>query len=240
MTTARGRGVEGRYVDSAFSWLLQGACHVVGWVLSKALLRAEVIGRENIPAKGRVILASNHRSYVDPPLVGFLIFRPLYYVAKAELFRNPLFGWLLRNVRAFPVHRSGVDREMLRQSMAILEAERALLLFPEGTRSMNDELLPPRPGIGFLADKGSAPVIPTYIHNTWRILPPGSAIIRPHKLYVCLGKPMRVPDLSEGDVRSQVHAKFALEVMRSISALRSELLKSTGRSEPRDQQEDVQ
>ena len=234
---AGGRGADARFVDSAFSRGLYGACHGVGWVLSKVFLRAEVIGRENIPAKGRVIFASNHRSYADPPLLGFMIRRPLHFVAKAELFRNALFGRVLRNVHAFPVSRSGIDREMLRWAMAVLEAERALLLFPEGTRSMGDELLPPRPGIGCLAQKSGAPVIPTYIHNSWRILPPGSAIIRPHKLYVCLGKPMRVPELSEGDVRSQVHAEFSLQVMTSISNLRSDLLKSIGRGEPCDQEE---
>jgi len=228
-----------RYVEGLFSWLLYGACHVVGWLLSKVFLRAVVIGLENIPREGRVIFASNHRSYADPPLLGFLIFRPLHSVAKAELFRNPLFGWLLRNVHAFPVHRSGIDREMLRQATAILESERALLLFPEGTRSMSDELLPPRPGIGFLADKSGAPVIPTYIHNSWRILPPGSALMRPHKLYVCLGKPMRVPELSEGESRAQVHAEFASNVMKSIERLRAELLTSVGRSEAVDQKEDA-
>ena len=236
---AGGRGAEARYVESLFSWLLHGACVVVGWLLSKVFLRAEVIGRENIPAKGRVIFASNHRSYADPPLLGFLIFRSLHYVAKAELFRNPLFGWVLRNVHAFPVRRSGIDREMLRRATAILEAERALLLFPEGTRSMSDELLPPRPGIGFLADKSGSPVIPTYIHNTWRILPPGSSLIRPHKLYVCLGRPMRVPELSEGDIRSQVHAEFASNVMKNIESLRAELLRRIGRSEAVDQKEDA-
>ncbi len=239
MGKAGGRGAEGRYVDSVFSCFLHGACVVVGWVLSKVFLRGEVIGRENIPAKGRVIFASNHRSYADPPLLGFLIFRSLHYVAKAELFRNPLFGWFLKNVHAFPVHRSGVDREMLRQATAILESERALLLFPEGTRSMSDEMLPPRPGIGFLADKSNSPVIPVYIHNTWRILPPGSLLIRPHKLYVCIGKPMRVPEPSEGDIRSQVHAEFAANVMRRIECLRAELLASVGRSKAVDLKEDA-
>jgi len=226
--TAGGRRADAQFVDSLLSRSLYGACHVVGWVLSKVFLRAEVIGRENIPPKGRVIFASNHRSYADPPLLGFMIRRPLHSVAKSELFRNPLFGRVLRNVHAFPVNRSGIDREMLRWAMSILEAERALLLFPEGTRSMSDELLPPRPGIGFLAEKGGAPVIPTYIHNSWRILPLGSAIIRPHKLYVCLAKPMRVPSVSEGDVRRHVHAEFASNVMKSIECLRAELQTSVG------------
>ena len=237
MGTAGSRGADARGTDSLFSIGLYGACRVVGWVLSKVFLRAEVLGRENIPPKGRVIFASNHRSWADPPLLGFMVRRPLHFVAKVELFRNPLFGRVLRNVHAFPVRRSGVDREMLRQAMAILEAERALLLFPEGTRSTSDELLAPMPGVGFLADKSGAPVIPTYIHNSWRILPPGSAIVRPHKLYVCLGKPMRAPARAEGDARSAVHAEFAADVMRRISALRSELLKRIDLSKSSDQKE---
>ncbi|MBN2209357.1 MAG: 1-acyl-sn-glycerol-3-phosphate acyltransferase [Candidatus Coatesbacteria bacterium] len=221
---AGGRSAESRGTDSFFSKGLYGACRVVGWVLSKVFLRAELVGGENIPRKGRAIFASNHRSYADPPLLGFMIFRPLHFVAKSELFRIPVFGWLIRKVHAFPVRRSGIDREMLRQALAILHAERALLLFPEGTRSMNDDLLPPMPGVGFLADKSGAPVIPTYIHNSWRILPPGSAIVRPHKLYVCLGEPMRAPAHAEAEARSAVHAEFAAEVMSRISRLRTELL----------------
>ena len=235
MASADGRGAEARGTDSLFSVGLYGACHVVGWVLSKVFLRAEILGRENIPRKGRVIFASNHRSYADPPLLGFMIRRPLHFVAKVELFRIPVFGWLIRKVHAFPVRRSGVDREMVRQAIAILEAERALLLFPEGTRSMSDELLAPMPGVGFLADKSGAPVIPTYIHNSWRILPPGSAIVRPHKLYVCLGKPMRSPAYAEGDARSAVHAEFTQQVMRRIEGLRSELLKRINLSGSRNQ-----
>ena len=90
-----------------------------------------------------------------------------------------------------------------------------------------------------MADRSTSPVIPTYIHNSWRILPPASALMRPHKLYVCLGKPMRVPELSEGETRAQVHAEFAANVMKSIERLRAELLASIGIGEAVDQREDA-
>ncbi|MBN1591999.1 MAG: 1-acyl-sn-glycerol-3-phosphate acyltransferase [Candidatus Coatesbacteria bacterium] len=217
-----------RSVEGLFSRYLYGTAQFIGWALSKLLLRAELIGRENVPEKGRAIFASNHRSYADPPLLGFMIPRPLFFVAKAELFRNRLFGWLIRSVHAFPVHRSGVDRDMLRSAMAILAEEKSLLLFPEGTRSKSDEFLPARPGIALLSEKSGAPVIPTYIHNSSRILPRGSLLIRPHKLYVCVGRPMQVPKPGRDETRTQVHAQFAEDVMSSIKSLRDDLLKRTG------------
>lgn len=223
---------------SLFSRCSYRACHTLFSVLSKVLFRAEVAGAENVPARGRVILASNHRSYADPPLiVGSTVFRPVHFAAKAELFRSRFFGWLIRNLNAFPVRRSGADREMLRRALAVLEADGALLMFPEGTRSKTNELLPPMSGVGLLAERSQAPVVPIYIHNSWRILPPGSSMIRPYKLYVCFGKPIPPPNRPEGKARSQLHAEFAERVMDDIRCLRADLLKRIGQNKERLQDE---
>ena len=201
------------------------------YVLSKVLFRAEVAGAENVPAEGRVIFASNHRSYADPPLVGSMVSRPVHFAAKAELFKSRIFGWLIRNLNAFPVRRSGADREMLRRALAVLEAEGALLMFPEGTRSKTNELLPPMSGVGLIAERSRAPVVPIYIHNSSRILPLGSSMIRPYKLYVCVGRPIAPPNRSEGKASSQLHAEFAERVMDGIECLRADLLKRIGQDE---------
>jgi len=220
--------------ESLFSRCLCRACHALCCVLSKGLFRAEVAGVENLPARGRVILASNHRSYADPPLlVGSMVFRPVHFAAKAELFRSRFFGWLIRNLNAFPVRRWGADREMLRRALAVLEADGALLMFPEGTRSKTNELLPPMSGIGLIAERSQAPVVPIYIHNSWRILPPGSSMIRPYKLYVCFGKPIPPPNCPEGKARSQLHAEFAERVMAEIKCLRADLLRRLGQNKER-------
>ena len=214
--------------ESTFSRCLYRVCHALCYVLSKVLFRAQVAGAENVPAEGGVIFASNHRSYADPPLLGSMLPRPVHFAAKAELFQGRFLGWLIRNLNAFPVRRSGDVREMLRRSLEILKAGGALLLFPEGTRGKTDELLPPMPGIGLLAERGHAPVVPIYIHNTWRILPLGSSIIRPYKLYVCIGKPIPPPTRSDGQERPELHAEFAERVMDEIKCLRSELLRRIG------------
>ncbi len=219
--------------ESLFSRWLYRACYALLYLLSRILFRAEVAGAENVPAKGKVIFASNHRSYADAPLVGSMIFRPVHSAAKAELFQGRLFGWFIRNLNAFPVRRSAADREMLRRALAVLDADEALLLFPEGTRSKTNELLPPMSGVGLLAEKSQAPVVPVYIHNSWRILPLGSSIIRPYKLYVCVGKPIPPPNRSEGKECSQLYAEFAERVMDEIKCLRADLLRRIGQKKER-------
>ena len=224
--------------DGLFSRCLYWACRTIGRVLVKLLFRGEALGRESIPRRGRVIFASNHRSYLDPVLAGIVIPRPVHFAAKVELFSNCLFGWFIRQVHAFPVRRSGVDREMLRWATRLFDAEQALLMFPEGTRGKGDEFLAPKSGVGFLSVRSGAPIVPTYIHNSERILPPGASMIRPHKLYVCFGEPIDPPQPSETHVTSEVYSDLAIQVMESIKQLKGDLLRRI-RPETKDSAEET-
>jgi glycerol-3-phosphate dehydrogenase (NAD(P)+) len=154
-------------------------------------LRMQRIGREHIPASGPAIIAANHRSFLDPFAIGTMTRRPIYYVAKKEIFQHRLLAWFLNALGAFPVDRGASDAEMLRTARAILARGDIVLIFPEGTRTRPGPLGRPKRGVGRLALESGAPVIPVAIHGTeavrrgWRI--------RPHKVRVRAGRPLRYP-----------------------------------------------
>lgn len=109
-------------------------------VIFYPLYRIKVVGKENIPADGPVIICSNHISNVDPPVVGITSSRNIYFLAKEELFKNPLIGGILKKVHAFPIKRGMRDRNALRKGLDILKEGHALGLFPEGTRQKSGEI----------------------------------------------------------------------------------------------------
>jgi 1-acyl-sn-glycerol-3-phosphate acyltransferase len=153
------------------------------------------IGREHIPAEGPVIIAANHRSFLDPFVIGTMARRPLYYVAKEELFRNRLQAWLLNALGAFPVRRGAADEDMIETAKAILARGDIVLIFPEGTRTRPGSLGKPKRGVGRLALDSGAPVVPVAVIGTedvrrgWRI--------RPKKVRIRAGRALRFPTVEQ-------------------------------------------
>lgn len=169
---------------------------IVRWGLNIIFLgmyRLHIEGREHIPSEGAVIIAPNHKSYFDPPLVGVAIKkRVVHYMAKEELFRNPLFGWILRQFGTFPVKRGSVDRTAVRQAVKELKNGNALGIFPEGTRIKRSGLGRFHSGMASLALMTGTPVIPVAIV--------GSADM-PHKkgpFAVLIGMPIKVKKQKAG------------------------------------------
>ncbi|MFL5841754.1 MAG: lysophospholipid acyltransferase family protein, partial [Thermoleophilaceae bacterium] len=117
-------------------------------------------GRKNIPKNGPVILASNHRSFLDPFVIGCSVRRPVYFVAKKELFAKRWQGWILNRLGAFPVKRGESDEESMATARGVLERGGALVIFPEGTRHPKGPLGRPKRGVGRLALETGAPVVP--------------------------------------------------------------------------------
>lgn len=133
--------------------------------------RLEVIGEENIPGEGPVVLASNHISNWDPIIIGAAISkRRIYYMAKEELFKIPVLASIVRYLGAFPVKRGKGDRKALKWAFGILADNKLLGLFPEGTRSKTGELQPFQSGAAMLALKGKAQVIPTFIVGSKKVV----------------------------------------------------------------------
>lgn len=165
----------------------------VGWVLARAFFSffpLKVHGGENLPKRG-CILAANHRSFLDPPVVGASLKRPIFSMARSSLFDYSLFKPLIKSVGAFPV-RKGVyiDRVALQKGVFILERGGAVLIFPEGTRSL--DFRRPSHGLGYLVLSSGAPVVPTLIVGTDKALPRRGKF-RFHKIEVIFGEPLHFP-----------------------------------------------
>jgi len=141
------------------------------WLMT-AVWRLKVTGLSHIPAEGAVIVACNHISNVDPPVMGWaaLPVRTLRYLAKMELFRIPGLAWFLRNVGAIALDRGRADVAAVRTALEVLARGRCLLIFPEGTRSQDGRPGRPKGGVGYLAGKSGAPVVPARVVNTDRLL----------------------------------------------------------------------
>jgi glycerol-3-phosphate dehydrogenase (NAD(P)+) len=149
------------------------------------------IGREHIPADGPVIIAANHRSFLDPFVIGTMARRPLYYVAKEELFRHRLQSWVLNSLGAFPVRRGQGDGDMVDTAKAILARGDIVLIFPEGTRTRPGSLGKPRRGVGRLALETGAPVVPVAVIGTEDVRK--GLRIRPRKVRIRAGRPLTFP-----------------------------------------------
>src|SRR3954471_21644724 len=153
--------------------------------------RLSRIGREHIPENGPVIFASNHRSFLDPFIMGVCSRRPIYYVAKREIFANPLVAWFVGSLGAFPVHRGAGDGDMLETARAILARGDQVLMFPEGTRTRPGALGRPKRGVGRLALETGAPVVPVAMIGTEAVRK--GWMIRPHKIRVRIGRALTFP-----------------------------------------------
>ena len=149
------------------------------------------IGREHIPADGGVILAPNHRSFLDPWVVGICLRRPVYFLAKQELFRKRWMGWFLNSLGAFPVKRGESDEQAMETARLLVERGNVLLIFPEGTRIRRGSLGDPKRGVGRLALQTGAPVVPVAVTGTERAR--RGFIIRPCKVRVRCGRPLTFP-----------------------------------------------
>jgi 1-acyl-sn-glycerol-3-phosphate acyltransferase len=166
---------------------------VVNTVL-KPIYRFEVIGRENIPSEGGVLLCSNHIDNLDPPVVGITATRPVHFMAKDELFSMPVLGKIVSNLNAFPVKRGMSDREALRKGLAILKEEKVLGLFPEGTRSKTGEIGKGLAGAGFFALRSDAYVVPCAIIGPYKAF---------NKLKVVYGKPIDMQKIKENKLNAE-------------------------------------
>jgi len=171
-------------------WLYWG-CRIPLEVILKLYFRVDKLGREHIPADGPAILASNHRSFFDPWVIGTMARRPIFYVAKSELFRNRFVAWFISALGAFPVERGAGDQDTIRTAKELLARGEIVLIFPEGTRTRPGPLGKPKRGVARLALETGVPVIPVAIIGTEDVRK--GVFLRPRKLRVRAGAPIPVP-----------------------------------------------
>lgn len=171
---------------------IYGLIRLVLFIVYKALFRFKATGAQNVPPASDprgVILAPNHESYIDPPLTGISLRRRVTYLAKEYLFKHGFVGWVLRSVGAYPIHSdSGNDLRSIRDLVRFLKAGHCVTVFPEGTRSPDGELQKAEGGLGFLAVKSGAWVVPIFIDGTFEALPRDAKKIKPHPVTIRFGK----------------------------------------------------
>jgi len=189
--------------------------------LMRAWFGLRVRGAEHVPASGPALIVSNHQSILDPPVIGGAARRQIYFLAKAELFRIPMFGSLIRALHARPVRREGSDPGALRTAAQLLGEGKALLVFPEGTRSLNGRLGEGKPGVGMLAVTSGAPVVPVYVSGTLEALPKGSAWPRRSQVSVSFGPALHFKPRN-GAGRKERYREAAMEMMRGLAELQEQ------------------
>jgi 1-acyl-sn-glycerol-3-phosphate acyltransferase len=183
--------------------------------------RWEVHGAENVPKDGGCVIASNHVSFLDPALIGAAVrHRPVRFMARDTLFRNPLFGRFLRNILVMPISREKGDIGALKRSIEALRRGSCVGVFPEGTRSVTGELQPAKGGIGFLIAKAGVPVVPVYLDGSYRAYPKGGKFIKPCKIRIFIGQPIKPEELTSIGEDREGYATIGRLIMERISELR--------------------
>jgi 1-acyl-sn-glycerol-3-phosphate acyltransferase len=173
-------------------------------------------GTENIPLEGGVIIASNHISYLDPPLLSGVLPRRATFMARRGLFKIPVLGWFI-NLFSFPVDRERTLPSSIKEAIKRVKNGELLVMFPEGRRSETGKLLEGKRGIGTIASFGRVPVIPAFITGSDKALPPGATWLRRVKISVIFGKPVSVAQIEgEGHV---LYNNISQKIMSEIKEL---------------------
>jgi 1-acyl-sn-glycerol-3-phosphate acyltransferase len=197
-----------------------GFCHYVIRVLFDMFFRGEVVGADNLPARGGFLLAANHASFLDPPIIGCHISRQIAYFARKTLWRRGIASWWLDSVGTIPVDRDGgQDVSAIKRVLKALKEERGLILFPEGTRTRDGQLQPAKAGVGFIAVKTQVPVIPVRIFGSYEAFGKGRGLRLGTPVTVVFGRPMQPSAYDEpkaGKERSQIASE---RIMAEIANL---------------------
>ncbi len=187
--------------------------------------RWRIYNPEQVPMEGPVILAANHASFIDPPLVGATLKRPLNYLARDTLFPVPVVGWLLRLWKVVPVDREGGGAAGLKGIFNRLLQGGAILLFPEGTRTRDGNLQSARSGIGLVVIKSNAPVVPVRIFGSYEAFGRQTRFPKPRRVLVKFGTPLNFEELRAEAKQcpkprlKQIYQQVADEIMSAIATL---------------------
>ncbi len=199
-------------------------CRFLFRVYFRLYHRGRILNSDRLPDTGAFILAGNHMSFLDPPFFGLCCRREAFYMARDSLFRHPVANWILRSWNCVPLKREGGDIGAMRTVLRMLGEGKAVLMFPEGTRSRDGQLQEARAGIGMIVAKAGVPVVPMRIFGTEKALPKGASLPRPAKVTVAFGEPFTYPlpadfEQLRGDDLKAVYLDIGRQVMSRIAAL---------------------
>ncbi len=185
-------------------------------VFCRLYLRMSVEGRSNLPTEGAYIISPVHRSYIDTLIAGAANTNRMRYLAKDSLWRSRPLGWFVSSLGGFPVARGTADREALRRCIEVIEQGEPLVLFPEGERKSGPTVQPLFDGAAYVASKTGVPIVPIGIGGSERAMPKGKNFIRPYKVHVIIGTPLRprrdesgkVPRAAVKELSEQLHTEI--------------------------------
>lgn len=191
-------------------------------IFSKVYWRLEHLGAENTPRTGPVLLVANHASNIDPTTIACGLPRQVHFLAKDELFKGML-GSFLRHVNTHPINRSGADRAALKLCVDLVRGGHMLLMFPEGTRTPDGQLQPPKPGAAMIASQAQAWILPAYIEGSLKVMPRGAKFPRPAKVRVFVGKPFLYDEgLDQSLPRREQYDTLGKKMMEHIAELKQQ------------------
>jgi 1-acyl-sn-glycerol-3-phosphate acyltransferase len=200
---------------------LYGICHYIITVIYDSAFRGEVVGLENLPKTGACIVASNHASHLDPPIVGCHIPRQLAFFARKTLWKGGFATWWLNGVGAIPVDRDGSsDVGAMKNVLRALQAGKVLTLFPEGTRSPDGTLQPAKSGVGMIACRSRVPVVPARIFNSHIAFGRDGKLRPGTRVSVVYGKPLQPADYDDPKAGKERYQLASEKIMAAIAALR--------------------
>jgi len=188
--------------------------YTVSKTIARLFFSFRVLYPERMVEEGPLILASNHQSYFDPPLVGICSRRGVYYLARKTLLQIPLLGKLLPHINVILVDRDGNDMSALKSVIRTVKSGNAVVLFPEGTRSIDGNLQPAKAGIGLVIAKTRAPVQPVRIFGSYEAFPKGSDKISLPPITVVVGETIR---FTEADLNPSLHGNDERALYQSLS-----------------------
>lgn len=197
-----------------------GLFHYIFFTLHGMFFRGEVVGVENIPATGPFLLAGNHASHLDPPAIGCHVPRQIAFFARKTLWKGGVLSWWMDQAGCIPVDRDGgSDVAAIKRVLRTLQEGRALILFPEGTRSRDGGLQPPKSGVGMIACRAGVPVVPVRIfdsHLAWgrdRRPCPGTPV------HIVFGRPVTVEEFEDRAAGKDRYQVASERIMARIAAL---------------------
>lgn len=194
---------------------LYGFAKVLIRALSRPLFALSVEGEEHVPRSGGLVVAANHRSYLDPPLLGAWFPRTIHYMAKRELFAIPVLGATIRAVHAFPVDREQADLGSVRRALRILKEGGVVGVFPEGRRNISGDAQA-KGGAALLAALSGSPLIPVYLENTWQAV----RKLRASRVRVVIGEPITFQGTQRKPTKAEL-AAWTDDVLAAIASLGS-------------------
>ncbi len=197
-----------------------GFFHYLAATIYGMWFRGEVVGLENFPATGPFLIASNHASHLDPPIVGSQVARQMRFFARKSLWNSRLSSWWLDQVETIPVDRDSGDIGAIKRVLQALKEDRAVVLFPEGTRSPDGQLQKAKAGVGLMACKTGVPVVPCRVYGSFAAFGKGAAIPRfGSPVTVVFGAPIPARDYDDPTAGKQRYEVAAQRIMDRIAAL---------------------